>query len=93
MREPAIRAVGLATSLVYAAAIAWLYTTQPQNVAQVTGGFASIVGVYKVEPQAFADGAEQGHLALDADLGKRRQIAHDVVDGAAILDGDRHAHL
>jgi len=56
MREPAIRAVGLATSLAYAAAIAWLYTTQPQNVAQVTGGFASIVGVYKVEPQAFADG-------------------------------------
>jgi hypothetical protein len=44
------------TSLAYAAVVAWLYVTQPQTVAQVTGGFASIVGTYKVDPQAFADG-------------------------------------
>ena len=56
MREPVVRGVGLVTSLAYAAVIAWLYATQPQNVAQVTGGFASIVGAYKVDPQAFADG-------------------------------------
>ena len=49
-------ACGLAGSLAYAAVVAWLYVTQPQTVAQVTGGFASIVGAYKVDPQAFADG-------------------------------------
>lgn len=56
MNEPVTRAAGLAASLIYAAAVAWLYVTQPQNVAQVTGGFASIAGVYKVDPQGFADG-------------------------------------
>jgi hypothetical protein len=58
MREPVIRGFGLATSLGYAAVVAWLYATQPQNVAQVTGGFASIVGAYQVDPQAFADGLQ-----------------------------------
>jgi len=56
MREPVVRGFGLAASLTYAAVVAWLYVTQPQTVAQVTGGFASIVGAYKVDPQAFADG-------------------------------------
>ena len=56
MREPVVRCVGLVASLGYAVAVAWLYATQPQNVAQVTGGFASIVGAYKVDPQALADG-------------------------------------
>ena len=51
-----IRGGGLAASLAYAAVVAWLYVTQPQTVAQVTGGFASMVGTYKVDPQAFADG-------------------------------------
>ncbi|HEX9367684.1 MAG TPA: hypothetical protein VF921_13730 [Vicinamibacterales bacterium] len=56
MREPVIRGAGLVTSLAYAAVVAWLYATQPQTVAQVTGGFASIVGAYTVDPQAMADG-------------------------------------
>jgi hypothetical protein len=56
MREPVVRGAGLLTSLAYAAVVAWLYATQPQTVAQVTGGFASIVGTYKVDPQAFSDG-------------------------------------
>lgn len=51
-----VRGGGLAASLAYAAVVAWLYVTQPQTVAQVTGGFASMVGTYKVDPQAFADG-------------------------------------
>jgi hypothetical protein len=58
MREPVIRGVGLVGSLAYAAVVAWLYATQPQTVAQVTGGFASIVGAYKIDPQAFADGLQ-----------------------------------
>ena len=56
MRESLVRGVGLAASLLYAAVVGWLYVSQPQTVAQVTGGFASIVGAYKVDPQAFADG-------------------------------------
>src|SRR5258706_10790791 len=56
MREPVIRGGGLVLAIGYATAIAWLYASQPQTVAQVTGGFASIVGAYKVDPQALADG-------------------------------------
>src|SRR5580765_7274271 len=56
MREPVIRGAGLVASLAYAAVVAWIYVTQPQNVAQVTGGFASMAGVYKIDAQAFADG-------------------------------------
>jgi hypothetical protein len=61
MRESAIRGFGLAASLAYAAVVAWLYATQPQTVAQVTGGFAAIVGGYKADPQAFADGLRFFH--------------------------------
>ena len=56
MKEPLVRGAGLAATIAYAAAIAWLYLTQPQTVAQVTGGFASAVGVYRIDQQAFDDG-------------------------------------
>ena len=56
MQEPVIRGVGLVAALGTRRASRWLYATQPQTVAQVTGGFASIVGAYTVDPQAFADG-------------------------------------
>jgi hypothetical protein len=56
MREPAIRVAGLVLAIVYAGVIAWLYASQPQTVAQVTGGFASMVGAYRIDAQAFDDG-------------------------------------
>jgi hypothetical protein len=56
MREPAIRGAGLVLAIGYAAVIAWLYASQPQTVAQVTGGFASMVGAYRIDAQAFDDG-------------------------------------
>jgi hypothetical protein len=56
MREPLVRGGGLIASVIYAGAVVWLYATQPQTVAQVTGGLASIVGAYTVNAQAFADG-------------------------------------
>ena len=56
MNDSVVRGVGLAASLLYAAAVAWLYVTQPQTVAQVTGGFASMVGAYEIDQQAFDDG-------------------------------------
>ena len=56
MRERAIRVAGLVLAIVYAGVIAWLYASQPQTVAQVTGGFASMVGAYRIDAQAFDDG-------------------------------------
>lgn len=56
MRESVVRGVGLAASLLYAAVVGWLYISQPQTVAQVTGGFASMVGAYEIDRQAFDDG-------------------------------------
>jgi hypothetical protein len=56
MREPAIRGAGLVLAVAYAAVIAWVYASQPQTVAQVTGGFASMVGAYRIDAQAFDDG-------------------------------------
>jgi hypothetical protein len=56
MKEPVIRGIGLVASVAYAAAIAWLYASQPQTMAQVTGGLASIVGAYTVDPVSLADG-------------------------------------
>ena len=51
-----IRALGLLVSCAYAAVIVWLYAAQPQTMAQVTGGLASQVGVYRIDDRAFADG-------------------------------------
>jgi hypothetical protein len=54
--EPTVRAAGLAATLAYAFLIGWAYARQPQTVAQVTGGLAAGVGMYRVDPQAFDDG-------------------------------------
>jgi tetratricopeptide (TPR) repeat protein len=51
-----VRVLGLALSICYAGLIIWLYAAQPQTLAQVTGGVASNVGMYHVDPQATADG-------------------------------------
>lgn len=52
------RAAGLALTVVYAGLIGWLFVQQPATLADVTGGLAAEVGVYRVEPQAFADGQQ-----------------------------------
>ena len=56
MSDPAIRGAGLAATVVYAVAIAWLYATQPQTMAQVTGGLTAVIGAYRIDQQAFDDG-------------------------------------
>ena len=55
-RTLVIRALGLLLSLAYAVVIVWLYAAQPQTMAEVTGGLASQVGVYRIDDRAFADG-------------------------------------
>ena len=47
---------GLAATVFYAALIGWLFSRQPQTVAQITGGLAATIGAYSVDEQSFADG-------------------------------------
>jgi tetratricopeptide (TPR) repeat protein len=54
--RPMVRALGLVFAAAYAGLIVWLYAAQPQTVAQVTGGLAAEIGVYRVNQQAFEDG-------------------------------------
>jgi hypothetical protein len=57
LRSPAvIRTAGLAVCLVYAGLIGWIYATQPQTIAEVSGGLASTVGAYRADPVAFEEG-------------------------------------
>jgi hypothetical protein len=52
----AARLAGLGMALAYAGIIVWLYASQPQTVAQVTGGLTASIGAYKVDDQAKMDG-------------------------------------
>jgi hypothetical protein len=51
-----VRVLGLVFSSTYTALVLWLYATQPQTVAQMTGGLAAQVNAYRIDDQAFADG-------------------------------------
>ena len=51
-----VRVIGLMLSLAYSGFIVWLSASQPQTVAQVTGGLSSGAGLYRVDAQAMADG-------------------------------------
>lgn len=50
-----VRVTGIIGSAAYAALIAWLYASQPQTVAQVTGGLSAGAGMYRVDETATAD--------------------------------------
>jgi hypothetical protein len=54
--DGAIRVGGLVLTVLYAALIGWLFTRQPQTVAQITGGLASTIGAYSIDQQSLADG-------------------------------------
>jgi tetratricopeptide (TPR) repeat protein len=56
MGPAVVRIGGLGISLLYAALIAWLYASQPQTVAEVTGGLTATIGAYRIDDQSFADG-------------------------------------
>jgi hypothetical protein len=56
MSSSTTRALGLVASTTYAVLIVWLFATQPQTVAHVTGGLTSSIGAYRVDRQAFDDG-------------------------------------
>jgi hypothetical protein len=56
VNESLVRSIGLTVSLAYGALVLWLYATQPQTIAQVSGGLTSIIGAYAIDQQAFEDG-------------------------------------
>jgi hypothetical protein len=58
MQDRSVRVFGLVLSVCYATSILWLYIRQPQTVAEVTGGLAASVGVYRINQQAFDDGLD-----------------------------------
>lgn len=51
-----VRLGGLALAIGYAAIIAWLYASQPQNRAEAFGGLAAVVGTYQIDAVAFQEG-------------------------------------
>lgn len=51
-----IRIAGLVMTLAYGGLIVWLYGTQPQTMAEVTGGLTASIGAYTVDEQSRADG-------------------------------------
>lgn len=55
-REMFVRSFGLALSGAFAGAIAWALATQPRTMADVSGGLAASVGLYRVDQVAFDDG-------------------------------------
>jgi hypothetical protein len=56
IRENYVRGFGLVSTVCYASFIVWLHVRQPQTFAEVTGGLAAEVGVYRIDQQAFDDG-------------------------------------
>jgi hypothetical protein len=56
LRETAIRATGLALSLVGAGLVAWLLAMQPATMTDLGGGLAASVGLYRIDRAAFDEG-------------------------------------
>ena len=50
-----VRVAGLLMSIAYAALIAWLYASQPQNRAEALGGLAATIGAYRIDERSFQD--------------------------------------
>ena len=56
-----MRSVGLVIVGAYAGFIGWLLAAQPATVTEAVGGVAAGLGMYSVDPQAFADGVAYFH--------------------------------
>src|SRR5262245_48094036 len=78
MRANAIRLAGLAASVLSAGFIAWLLATQPQTIADVSGGLAASVGLYQIDQASF----EQGRNFFHADKFPEARLAFSRADPA-----------
>jgi hypothetical protein len=61
MREPVVRSIGAVLSVSYAALIIWLTMSQPQSMAEVTGGLTASIGAYRVDAASFDNGLRAFH--------------------------------
>lgn len=61
MREPVVRAAGVAFTVTYGVLILWLSGSKPQSLSEVTGGLAASIGAYRVDAIAFEDGLRFFH--------------------------------
>jgi hypothetical protein len=68
-----VRIAGLLAVAVYAAFVAWIYVAQPRTLAEVRGGVAATVGVYRVDAQSFDEGLT--HFRADRFSEARRAFA------------------
>jgi tetratricopeptide (TPR) repeat protein len=55
-RDTVIRAGGLVVTLATASLLAWLLAAQPATMADVGGGLAATVGLYRIDQAAFDEG-------------------------------------
>jgi tetratricopeptide (TPR) repeat protein len=55
-RETVVRASGLVVTLGAAGLLGWLLATQPGTMADVRGGLAATVGLYRIDQAAFDEG-------------------------------------
>lgn len=51
-----MRAAGAVATVAYAVLIGWLTASQPQSMAEVTGGLAATFGAYEVDVTSFQEG-------------------------------------
>ena len=56
MQNKSIQIIGLALSVAYAAAIIWLYATEPRSFKEVGTGAQVAVGTYQVDQEKFNAG-------------------------------------
>src|SRR5262245_13232389 len=56
MRDDVVRGIGLALVAGGFAGIVWVYSHQPQTLAEATGALSASIGAYHADEQAFADG-------------------------------------
>ena len=50
MRESVFQGLGIVTTLVYGALVAWLYATAPRSLGEVATGVRVAAGSYQVDP-------------------------------------------
>jgi hypothetical protein len=58
VRSTLVTLFGLVSSLAYAAAIVWLYATQPRSLQEVRTGASVVTGVYQVDEARFQSGLD-----------------------------------
>jgi hypothetical protein len=56
MQQRWIQIIGLTLSVVYAAAIIWLYATEPRSFKEVTTGAQVATGTYQIDQEKFNSG-------------------------------------